>query len=52
MASSLSNFFNNLAEGIHEVKNINMNIMIKNVKLVELNTKIATAALNTQTLII
>ena len=45
-------FFNNLAKGIHEVKNINMDIMIKNAELVELNTKIATAALKTQTLII
>ena len=45
-------FFNNLAKGTHEVKNINMDIMIENVELVELNTKIGTAALKTQTLII
>ena len=49
MASSLSNLVNNLAKGIHKI-NVNTNMVIKNVKLVELNTKIASVALNTQAL--
>ena len=48
MASSLSKLVNNLAEGIHK-SNVNTEMMIKNVKLVELNTKIANAVLITQT---
>ena len=48
MASSLSKLVNNLAEGIHK-SNVNTEMMIKNVKLVELNTKIANAFLITQT---
>ena len=47
MARSLSNLANNLAKKIHKIK---CNTMIKNVKLAELNRKIATAFLNTQTL--
>ena len=47
MASSISNLVNNFAKGIHKIK---CNIIIKNMKLVELNTKIASAFLNTQTL--
>ena len=49
MASSLSNLVNNLFEGIHRIK-CNLNMMIKNVKLVELNVSIATVFLNTQIL--
>ena len=48
MTSSLSILVNNLTEGIHKTK-LNMDTMIKNVKLVELNTKIASVFLNTQT---
>ena len=48
MASSLSKLVNNLAERIHK-SNVNTEMMIKNVKLVELNTKIANAVLITQT---
>ena len=44
MASALSDLVNNLAEGIHKL-NVNTGMIIKNVKLVELNTKIATAFL-------
>ena len=44
--SSLSNFVNNLPERIHRI-NVNTDIMIKNVKLVELNVSIATVFLNT-----
>ena len=47
--SSLSNFVNNLPERIHRI-NVNTDIMIKNVKLVELNVSIATVFLNTQIL--
>ena len=47
MASSLSNLVNNLSEGIHR---INTEMMIKNVKLVELNISIATVFLSTKTL--
>ena len=49
MASSLSNPINNLAEGIHKI-NVNMDLVIKNLKLAELNTKTATAVMNAQTL--
>ena len=45
MASSLSNPINNLAEGIHEI-NVNMDLVIKNLKL----AKTATALMNAQTL--
>ena len=44
--SSLSIFVNNLPERIHRI-NVNTDIMIKNVKLVELNVNIATVFLNT-----
>ena len=47
MASSLSNLVNNLSERIHKT-NVNTNMMIKNVKLVELNISITTV-LNKQT---
>ena len=47
MTSSLSNLVNDLAKGIHKIKCNTMKK--KNVKLAELNTKIATAFLNTQT---
>ena len=43
MGSSLSNTANNLAGGIHKIK-----YKYKHVKFVELNTKIASAFLNTQ----
>ena len=49
MASSSSNLVNNLSEGINKL-NINMDTMIKNVKIVELNRSIANVFLNTQTL--
>ena len=49
MVSSLSNLLNNLAKGIHKVK-CKHEHNGKNVKLVKLNTNIATAFLNTQTL--
>ena len=45
MTKSLSNLANNLAEGIHKL-NVNTDTMIKNVKITELNTKIASAILN------
>ena len=48
MASLLSNLVNNLSEGIHRIKIENM--MIKNVKLVELETGSANIFLNIQTL--
>ena len=48
MASSLSNLVNNLAEFIK--LNINTDMIIKTVKLSELNTKFVSAALNTQVL--
>ena len=47
MASSLPNLVNNLTEEIHKIKCKNEH---NNKKYVELNTKIATAFLNTQTL--
>ena len=40
MASSLSNFLHDLAEEFIKL-NVNMDIIIKNVKNVKLNTKIA-----------
>ena len=57
MESSLSNLLNSLSEGIHKIKckygqdefiklNVNMDKMIKNVKIVELNISIATVFLN------
>ena len=49
MASSLSNPVNNFAEGIHKIKYKNEHDN-KNVKRVELNTKIVSAFLNTKTL--
>ena len=49
MASSLSNLVNNFAEGIHKIK-CKCGHNDKNVKLAELNTKIASVFLNTQTL--
>ena len=48
MVSSLSNLVNKLAEGIHKIKC--PDTMIKKLDLVETNTKIVTAFLNTQTL--
>ena len=49
MASSLSNLLDNLAKGIHKIKCKYRNDE-KNVKLAELNTKIAIVVLNTQAL--
>lgn len=47
IASSLSNLFNNLAE----LKlNVNLDMVINNVKRVKINRKIVTAVLNMQTL--
>ena len=48
MASSLSNLVDNLAEGIHKVK-CKMNMKIKNMKRLKLNTKIVSVTSNTQT---
>ena len=48
MASLVSNLANDLAEGIHKI--VISNMVKKDVKLVELNIKIATAFLNRQTL--
>ena len=48
MASSLSSFVNNLAEGIHKIK-CKYKHNDKKCELAELNTKIATAFLNIQT---
>ena len=48
MASSLSRLADNFAEGIHEIK-CNMDMIIKNVNCVKLNTKIVSAALMTHT---
>ena len=52
MASSLSNLINNIAEGIHKTKckYDKKCIVIKKVKLLELNTNTARVFLNTQTL--
>ena len=49
MAWSLSNFVNNLAEGIHKIK-CESEHDNKKCERVELNTKVPTAFLNTQTL--
>ena len=49
MASSLSNLVNNLSKEFIEL-DVNTDMMIKNVKLVELNVSIATVFLNTQIL--
>ena len=49
MRSSLSNLVNNLGEGIHKIK-CKYCRMIKAAKLVELNTNIGSAFLNTLTL--
>ena len=46
MASPLSNLVNNISEGFHKI----MDMMIKKVKLVELNVSIVTAFLDTETL--
>ena len=43
MTDSLSNLVNNLVQG-----NVNMDTITKNVKLVDVDTKIETASLNTQ----
>ena len=48
MAGPLSNFVNNLDEGIHGIK-LDKDILIKNGKLLELKAKRATAFLYTQT---
>ena len=48
MVSALSNFDNNLADGTHKL-NVNMDMITKKLKRVELNTKIANAVLNIQT---
>ena len=45
MISSLSSLDNNFADGIHKV-NINIDIMIKNVKLTGLNINIVCTVLN------
>ena len=51
MARSLSDLVNIHAEGIYKCNlNVKMNMIIKNMNCVELNTKIVTALLNTQTL--
>ena len=49
IASSLSNLVDNLAKGTHKVK-CKYGHDDKNMKLVELNTKIASVALNGQAL--
>ena len=49
MASSLSSLVNNLSEGIHKIKCKDEHDEL-DMKLVELNIKIASAFLNTQTL--
>ena len=49
MASPLSNLVNNHAEGFIEL-NVNMEMIIKNVKHAELITKIVIAFLNPKTL--
>ena len=47
MENSLSNFVDNLAKGIYKI-NANMDIVITNVKRVELNSKIMSTVLNTR----
>ena len=49
MASSLSNLVNNLSEGIHRIK-CKYQMMIKNVKLLELNISVSTLFLNRKVL--
>ena len=49
MVSSLSSLVNNFFEKFTKLS-VNMDLMIKNLKLVELYTKYATVFLNTQTL--
>ena len=51
MASSLSNLFNNFGEEFIK-SNVNTDTMIRHMKLAELDTKIASVFLNTQTLVI
>ena len=41
----LTSLLSNLVEGIHKI-NVNMDMIIKNVKNMKLNTKIANATLN------
>ena len=48
--SSSSNLVNNLTQGINKIKLHYMDMIIKHAKGVKLNSKIATALLNTQTL--
>ena len=50
MEGSLSNLVDNLAEGIHKIKYKHGHDNKKNVNYVELNTKIVSVVLNTQTL--
>ena len=49
MGSLLTNLVNNLSEGISKT-NVNMEMIIKNLKLVELNISIATVFLEKQML--
>ena len=46
MTNSLSNLINNLLEGVHRIKG-NSDMLIKNVKIVELNISIGAVFLNT-----
>ena len=46
MESSLSNLVNNLSEGLDRI-NVNYDVMIKNLKHLELNLSIPTVFLNT-----
>ena len=48
MASSLSNLVDNLAEEIIKL-NVNMGMIIKHVKHMDLNTEIVIATMNAQT---
>ena len=48
MARSLSSLVDNLAERIHKIK-LNIDMIIKNVKCMKLNTKIVSDILNTET---
>ena len=48
MARSLSNLVNNFSEGIHKI--VDTDMLIENVKFLELHMKHATVFLNTQTL--
>ena len=49
MASSLSNFYDNLPNGIKKL-NVNTDMITKNVKKIELDTNIANAILDMQKL--